>query len=83
MPAAPRILVVDDDESVREPLVRVLREAGYEVCAVEDMPGGLYAAQAAGHVNARVCPRPPGRRATGRRRRFLSRNPHDASPPVG
>jgi hypothetical protein len=50
-PAAPRILVVADDESVRELLVRVLQGAGYEILAVQDPPGGLDTAQAAGRAD--------------------------------
>ena len=42
--AGARILVVDDDEAVRDLVVRVLRDAGYEVVAVSD---GLAALEAA------------------------------------
>ena len=42
-----RILVVDDDEGVRELVVRMLREAGYEVVAVNDGLAALEAAKTA------------------------------------
>jgi CheY-like chemotaxis protein len=38
------ILVVDDDEKVRQPLSRYLEQSGYEVCSA---PNGLEAAEAA------------------------------------
>ena len=49
MPAdrAVRILVVDDEPTVRALLTRALREEGYEVVAVTDGEAGLNAAETA------------------------------------
>ena len=41
MTTRPRVLVVDDDESIRKFALRVLEDAGYEVVSVEDGPGAL------------------------------------------
>ena len=41
MTTRPRVLVVDDDESIRKFALRVLEDAGYEVVSVEDGAGAL------------------------------------------
>jgi CheY-like chemotaxis protein len=41
MTTRPRVLVVDDDESIRKFALRVLGDAGYEVVSVEDGAGAL------------------------------------------
>ena len=38
-----RVLVVDDDEKVREPLCRYLKKSGYDVCSAADGREGLEA----------------------------------------
>ncbi|MFN2606784.1 MAG: response regulator transcription factor [Acidimicrobiales bacterium] len=47
MPAAPRVLVVEDDPTLRGVLAAVLRAEGYEVAAEGDAAGGIRAATAA------------------------------------
>jgi hypothetical protein len=37
----PRVLVIDDDEALRELVIRVVKQAGYQVDAVGDGPAGL------------------------------------------
>ena len=49
MPRRVRVLVVDDDESVRHALVRILGGAGYEVEAVEDGEKALQRVRTAGY----------------------------------
>jgi DNA-binding response OmpR family regulator len=46
----PRILVVDDEPTIRALLVRALEEAGYQVVAATDGLAGLKAAKSAGVV---------------------------------
>jgi DNA-binding response OmpR family regulator len=45
--AHPRILVVDDEPTIRRQLERVYREAGYEVEGINDRNAGLDAAGSA------------------------------------
>jgi len=37
----PRVLVIDDDEALRELVIRVVKQAGYQVDAVSDGQAGL------------------------------------------
>jgi CheY-like chemotaxis protein len=46
-PTPPRILIVDDESSVREFLVRVLREAGYDIAVAESGADALAVANQA------------------------------------
>jgi CheY-like chemotaxis protein len=41
MNEAPRVLVIDDDEDLRELEIRVVKQAGYQVDAVGDAHAGL------------------------------------------
>lgn len=50
MPAAPTVLVVEDDEATRDAIAEILGEEGYAVATAGDGASGLRAAE-------RTCPR--------------------------
>ena len=54
MTTRPRVLVVDDDESIRKFALRVLEDAGYEVVSVEDGAGALRLTEGAARFDGFV-----------------------------